>query len=175
MPGSGVRAPRRPPTHASLAALPSGRSESRWPARGIAQFSFFPFDGFIAGDDHLGDAVAGVYLVILFSEVQQDHADFAAIAGIDGGRTVRQRNGVFERQAAARADLRLMAGRQLNREAGGYELRNAWFECHLFGRAQIEARVFQRTVRVLGQISFVAQALDSDFHGICFRRSVIIA
>ncbi len=53
-------------------------------------------------------------LVVLAAKVQQNHFDFAAIAGIDGRRCIGYGDGVLQRQAAARAHLRFVARWQLN-------------------------------------------------------------
>ena len=69
-----------------------------------------------------------MHLVGLAAEVQQNDADLAAIAGVDGGGAVGQRDRVLQRQTAAGADLRLVAGRQLDRQSGGHRPRHAGLE-----------------------------------------------
>src|SRR5579863_2576128 len=64
------------------------RSKSRGPPCRIAEFAFFPCDRLILRNHHLRDAVATVHGVILLPEIQQDHANLPAIAGVDGGGAV---------------------------------------------------------------------------------------
>ena len=54
----------------------------------------------------------------LLAEVGEDHLHFPAIVAVDGARRVEAGDAVLEREARARADLHLVAGRDLDREAG---------------------------------------------------------
>src|ERR1017187_3563509 len=101
------------------------RAEPSLPPPRFVEFSLFPLDRFISGDDHLCDAVARMDFVWLPPEVEKNHADFAAIARVDGRRAIRHRDGVLGGQAAARADLRLVSRRQLDAQAGGHHPRRA--------------------------------------------------
>src|ERR1017187_451645 len=107
-------------TTAYVAQPPATNHQPRF-----VEFSLFPLDRFISGDDHLCDAVARVDFVWLPPEVEKNHADFAAIARVDGRRAIRHRDGVLGSQAAARADLRLVSRRQLDAQAGGHHPRRA--------------------------------------------------
>ena len=52
------------------------------------------------------------------AEIDQDHLDLAAIVRVDRARRVEHRDAVPQREAGARPDLALVAGRELQREAG---------------------------------------------------------
>src|ERR1039457_7725247 len=87
------------------------RAEPSLPPPRFVEFSLFPLDRFISGDDHLCDAVARVDFVWLPPEVEKNPADFAAIARVDGRRAIRPRDGVLGGHEAARAALRLVSRR----------------------------------------------------------------
>src|ERR1017187_9450911 len=116
-----------PPSHGERSSPHSAprRAEPSLPPPRFVEFSLFPLDRFISGDDHLRDAVARMDFVWLPPEVEKNHADFAAIARVDGRRAIRHRDGVLGGQAAARADLRLVSRRQLDAQAGGHHPRRA--------------------------------------------------
>src|SRR5581483_2596631 len=97
-------------------------------------------------------------------EVQQDHANFSAITRIDGAGGVRHGDGVSQREPAARADLRFVARRQLDREPGGHQARHPGLERRVLDRAQIHAGVLVRSVGVGRQDGGGMHALDSDLH-----------
>src|SRR5215471_5938291 len=135
--------------------LSSRRSKSTRTARRLAQICLLPLDRLIARDHHLRNAVSRVDLVILPAEVKQNHPDLAAISRIDGSRRVRHRDAVLQSQAAARPDLRFIAGRQFDGETGCDGQRNPWRECRAFHGAKIHAGVFSRAMRVFGEDSVV--------------------
>jgi TPR repeat protein len=120
--------------------------------------------GLIARNHHLRDAVARLDLVRLPAQVQQNHADLAAIARVDGRRTVRQRDGVLGGQAAARADLRLVSRRQLDTQPGGHQPRRARLQHRALHGPQIQAGILLGAVRVGRQHGVVSQSSDSYFH-----------
>ncbi len=100
------------------------------------------------------------------SEVEQNHVNLAAIAGVDGGRRVGKGDGVFEREAAARADLRFEARREFDGEPGGHERGLVGLEHDIRCGMEVEPGVFVRTVGVAGKLSLGAETADSDLHGV---------
>src|SRR3990167_294928 len=68
---------------------------------------------------HLRDALAAFNHHGLLPEIDGDELDFTAVIGIDGAGTVDHRQSLFQRQAAARPDLRLETPRQRHRDAAG--------------------------------------------------------
>ena len=76
---------------------------------------------FVAGDDHLGDAFAILDDKGLGREVHQDDAYLAAVVGIYGARRIEHRDAPLQGQAAAGADLRLIAGGQGDVQARGHQ------------------------------------------------------
>lgn len=79
----------------------------------------FPFRLLVAGDDHLGDALAVLDEKRLVGEVDKDDADLATIVGIDGAGSVENCDAVLDGKAAARTNLSLVARRQSHEEARG--------------------------------------------------------
>ena len=77
----------------------------------------FPGDLFVAGDDHLGDAFAGFYGLWLVGEVDDDALDFAAVVAVDRSGRVEHGEAAIDGQAAAGADLRLVAVGQFDEQA----------------------------------------------------------
>lgn len=121
-----------------------------------------PFDGFVAGDHHLGDAVAGMDFEWLAAEVLEDDADFTAIAGIDCCRAVGERDRMLQSESATRADLRLEARQQFDRQTGWNQFRFAGSEGDRFDRVQVHAGIFFRTMRVAGNDRIIAQTSDAE-------------
>src|SRR5579884_1516323 len=115
-------------------------------ARRIPELAFGPFDRFIAGDNQLGDSVPLLDCIRCPPEIEHDHSDFAAVAGIDSAEIYGER--MLQGHAAARANLRFIARRQLNRDSGRDPLRDAWLENDALDRAQIEPRIFGRTMSI---------------------------
>jgi len=105
-----------------------------------------------------------VDLVCLAALVQQDHPDFAPVARVDGGRAVGQCDCVFQCQAAARADLRLVARRQFDAQARRHQVRRTGLQHYALDGPQIQAGIFLGAVRVFGQERIVSESSDSDFH-----------
>jgi thymidylate synthase ThyX len=103
-------------------------------------------------------------LVVLTTQIEQNHFDLAPVSRIDGGRRVRHGDGMLQREAAARADLRFVTRRQLNGQAGGDSQWNSRLERHAVYRAQVHASVFTRAVRVFGKHGVVGYSMDFDFH-----------
>jgi hypothetical protein len=64
-----------------------------------------PGGGFVPSDDHLGDAHAAGDGDGLFSQVDQEDLNFAAVVGVDGSWGVGDGESMFEGQAATGADL----------------------------------------------------------------------
>src|SRR5687767_711485 len=72
--------------------LSSRGAESARAAPRRIRLCFLPLNRFVAGNNQLGNTVARLDGVNIFSEVDQDHANLAAIAGIDGTGCVRYRD-----------------------------------------------------------------------------------
>lgn len=68
-----------------------------------------PFSLFEASDDELGYAIAVIDSERFGREVDHDDAYLAAIVGIDGARSVEQRDAMFEGEARAGAHLSFVA------------------------------------------------------------------
>jgi len=142
--------------------LPPGRSEPPRAARRWAKLALFPFDRFVTRYDQLRDAIAFFNRIVGAAEVEHDHADLAAVAGIDGAEVNGDR--VLERESAARPHLRLMTRRQFDGDASGNALRDARREHHSLEGAEIETGVFIGAMRIAGQDGVRVQPLYSDSH-----------
>jgi hypothetical protein len=142
---------------------PRGTKPSR-PARRIGQFPFHPFHRFIARHDHLGDPVAGAHGVRLAAQIQQNHAQFAAITGVDGARRIGHGDGVLQRQPATRTHLRLIPRRDFHCQTGRHHARHARFQGGVFHRAQVHPGVFLGPVGVCRQHRVRPQLLYSYSH-----------
>ena len=107
-------------------------------------------DALAAGDHQLRDALAARHRERPVAEVHQQHSDLAAVVAVDGPRAVQHGDAVAQRQARARAHLRLQAGRQLQDEAGRDQRALAGPQHHrrLHRGHQIEAR---RAGRLVGR------------------------
>src|SRR5574342_416130 len=68
---------------------------------------------------HLRDALAAFNHHGLLPEIDGDELDFTTVIGIDGAGTVDHRQSLFQRQAAARSDLRFETYRQRHRDTRG--------------------------------------------------------
>src|SRR5262249_11730500 len=128
------------------------------------QLALLPFHRLVFRDYELRDAVALLHAIAALSCVQKDHADLAAIARIDRRRAVRNRDRVFQRQAAARAHLGFVSGRQLDRKPRGHGVRNPGFERSRFDGAKVHSRVLHRPVRILWNLGFCRKFFEADFH-----------
>ncbi len=74
------------------------------------------------------------------AEIGEDHLHLAAIVAVDRARRVEAGDAVLERQAGARPDLYLIAGRDRHREAGGDRGARAGGQHHVLGRDYVHAR-----------------------------------
>lgn len=123
-----------------------------------------PFDGFITSNDHLRNAVTGLYAVGFAAEIQQNDFDFAAVAGINGGWSIRQRNRVTERQTAARANLCFKAWRELDGQTSGNKGWNIGNQLDGLDGTQIHAGVFGGAMGIARQLRRRMKALNLDLH-----------
>lgn len=98
------------------------------------------------------------------AKVEQDYADLAAIAGINGGGRVWQGNGVFQRETASGPKLDLVAGGNFECETGGNGLRNTGNEYGIFQTSNIETGILSGPMRILRQSGEGVQFLDSNLH-----------
>lgn len=124
--------------------------------------AFDPLDSFIASDHNLSDAITGMNLERLTAEVQQDDANLAAIAWVNGRGAVRQRDGMLQRQTAAGPDLRLETGREFNREAGRNQLRFAGRQRHGLDSMKVHPCIFVRSMSVTGNLRVFTQFTDFE-------------
>src|SRR5262245_43926558 len=119
---------RRPPPVLGPAPCPSPlgrpprRAEPARPAardRGCGRLD--EGDALGAGNHELGEALAAGDSERTVAQVDEQYLDLAAVVAVDGARAVQHGDAVLERQAGARAHLRLEAGGQLQDQAGGDE------------------------------------------------------
>src|SRR5574341_709256 len=92
------------------------------------------------GDDELGDPLAAGERDRLAAVVHEDDPHLAAVVGVDRSGGVHHADAEPQRQAGARPDLPLVAGRNLDREPGGDEPPLADCERHRLVGAEIEPR-----------------------------------
>ena len=85
----------------------------------IEGVDLFPFGLFVPGDDHLSDALAGIDDEIFLGQVDQDHADFPAVVGVDGAGGVEDGDAFLGGETAAGTDLGFKSFGQGNEQAGG--------------------------------------------------------
>src|SRR5437667_12777495 len=104
---------------------PPRRPESALPARRFGKIAFSPFYRLIPRHDQLRDPVARMDRVWSSTQIQQDHANLAAIAGVDRARRIRNRDRMLEREPAARPHLPLIASGNLYREPRRHHSRDA--------------------------------------------------
>jgi hypothetical protein len=142
--------------------LAAGGTEAACASFGIGEVAFKPLDGFVFRDDELGDAVAFFDGVIGAAEIEHDDADFAAVTGVDGAEVYGE--GVFEGHAAAGTDLRFIAGRQFDGDAGGNGLGYAGREDAGFDGAEVEAGIFGRAVGIDGERGVGVKFFDANLH-----------
>jgi hypothetical protein len=148
-----------------LVSLSSGRPKATWTTSGFVQFSLFPFNPLIAANDKLRDAIAGLDIVLLAPEVQQNHADLSTIARVDGSGAVRQNNGVMQREPASGADLCLVTRRHFDTQPGGHESWDAGFESCILHRVHVKTGVLVGRVRIRRQDRTFGKPLNFDLHG----------
>ena len=94
---------------------------------------------------HLRDPVAAPDREGFLPVIEDDHPDFAAIAGVDGSRRIGQSDVVLQRQSATGANLRLESRRQLQKYSGRDQYAAANRKLHVAPAAQIKGGVI--TVR----------------------------
>lgn len=75
----------------------------------------------MTGNHHLGNALTIVHYKGLIRQVDEHHANLAAIVGIDGAGRVEHGKPVLQGQSAAGTYLCLIACGQCNVQSGGYE------------------------------------------------------
>src|SRR5437870_7935245 len=146
-------------------SLSSGRPKPTWTSSGFAQLGLFPFNPLVAANDQLRDAIAGLDIVLLAPEVQQNDPDLSTIAWVDGSGAVRQGDGVMQREPAPGADLGLVTRRHFDTQPGGHESRDARFESGIFQRVQVKAGVLFGRVRIRRQNRAFGKPLNFDLHG----------
>jgi len=105
-----------------------------------------------------------MYFVGSLAEIDQDHLDLAAIAGVDGAGSIGDRDRALQGQSAPGPHLCFEAWRDLNREPCRHGFRNVRLQYRTFDGAQIHSGIFQRSVRVMGQMSVRVQPLQLDSH-----------
>src|SRR5680860_764603 len=119
-------------------------------------------------DDGLGDAVAAPDREALIAEIDQEHFHLAAIVGIDGAGAVQHGDAMLEREARARAHLRLVAVRQFEDEAGRHQHAVAGIKGERavlgHGSDQVEARRMRRLIGGQRQAFAVRQTHDPNLH-----------
>src|ERR1035438_3075351 len=149
---------------AATIRLAPRRPEAAGAARGIGQIALQPLHRLIARQNHLRDPVPGVDGVRLTPQIQQDHAHFAAIPGVNRPRRVGNRDRVLQRQTATRPHLRFVSRRNLDGETGRHQARRPGFQHDVLHRVQIHAGVLVWSVSVPRQGGLCVGALDSDVH-----------
>src|SRR4051794_583587 len=105
-----------------------------------------------------------MYFIWRCTEVQQNHPQFAAVAGIDSRRSIRKRDRMLQSESAARPNLHFVTRGNFERQTGCYCLSDAWNKHCIFQAADIEARIFGRSVRILRKACVAMKFLDSDSH-----------
>lgn len=120
---------------ARIASIPQNRpstrrAEAARAARGILEaLDLDPIGLRVALHDQLGDALAARDREGVLAGVEQNHAHFATVVGIDRAGAVQDRDAVFEGEARAGPDLGLVARWQSNGETRRHERAGAWCEC----------------------------------------------
>jgi len=116
--------PVMPITNADTGILsPAGVAESAGAAAGCVQLgdklNLYTSDG---SDDQLGDPIAAIDGEGFGAMVNEEHTELASIVGVDGAGRVQHCDTVFGGEAAAGANLALVAGGEGDTEAGRDEL-----------------------------------------------------
>ena len=83
----------------------------------IQRCCFNPVYTFVAGDYHLGDALARLDGLWFVRQVHDDTFYFTAIITVDGARRIEHRESAFGCKAAARTDLGFIATGQLDEQS----------------------------------------------------------
>lgn len=143
-------------------------SESAGAAFGFGQIqqggNLLPSDLGETGDDHLGNAFAGLDFEGLLGEVDQQHLNFTPVVCVNGAGAVEHRDAMFGGQAAARAYLRLAALRKFQKKTRGDEFSFAGGEHNFLLQisAQVQARSMYGLVgreRITGGVKNLANAI----------------
>ena len=132
----------------------------------FAEFRFLPFNGFVPCYHHLRDAIARVNVIGLGAKIEQDDSNFTAISRVDGRRRIGHRDRIFQRQTAAGTDLRLITRRQFDSDPGCHQARHSGRQSRMFDRAQVEARVFLRSVGIFRNGRGFTEALNVYAQGL---------
>src|SRR5208283_1878619 len=155
----------------SLGLLPAGHSPGRSKSiglpRGCGQFPGFDENCPCTGrNDELGDPRAPDNLERLIAEIDQQHADFAAIIGIDRSRRVEDGDAVIAREPRPRPHLGFVILRNIECDAGWNQISAARFE-HDFravrqGGEEIDPSRSWCLIGGQGQAFAMRQAFHSD-------------
>src|SRR5262245_9383297 len=73
-------------------------------------------------DHHLRDPVAMMEGLLFHRKISEDDLDLAPVVGIDGAGRIEAGDAMLDGHAAAGTDLRFIAQRQLDKEAGRHQL-----------------------------------------------------
>src|SRR5436190_2355542 len=147
----------------------AGGSEPAGAPRRLVELRNFPPDrAGMPRHDELCNSHAAADAERLLAQIDQDHADFAAIVGVDGARRVGHGDAVLGGQPRAGPDLGLEAQRQGDRDAGRHDppLQRLELDVGLDRGQQVGAgRRRGGVVRQL-QVATVRQADDLDLDGL---------
>lgn len=129
-----------------------------------------PFGLLVAGDDHLGNALAVLDEERLVGEIDKDDADLATIVGIDGAGSVEDGDAVLDGKTTAGAHLSLVARRQSHEETRRHKA--ALQGLQLYGRLDIGTKVHTCRLRrgILRQ--WMMTAIDYLYFHICMLFNV---
>ena len=98
--------------------------------------------------DELGDALAALHFERLVAEVGEDDLHLAAIVAVDRAGRVETGDAMLQREAGPRADLNLVAVRDLDCEASGDGVALPRLKRQVLGCDDIQpGRMFGRIVR----------------------------
>jgi len=149
----------------SVVLFDAARAEAALAALGVGEFFFGPGDGFVTGDDELGDAVSGLDDEGRAAEVQENDFDLAAIGGVDGARGIGDGDGVLIGEAGAWADLSFVAGGEFDGEACCDGVGLSREDGDVLDAAEVHTGVFFGAVGVDGEFCVRMDSLDFDSHG----------
>src|SRR5579883_577850 len=133
----------------------SGVTEAAFATDGCAKLrNGLPLHALVRGNDKLGNAVAAFYNERLTTMIDQYHADLAAVIGVDRAGRVEYCYAVLQRQAAPRANLRLVSRRHLDAKAAWDKRRLSGSDADiaLHGGVNIHARGMLRCIMRNGNI-----------------------
>jgi hypothetical protein len=109
-------------------------AKSTFTALGEGQFSrlFYgrPLYPRVGGHHELGDSLSGPKGEGRLAVVDEQHAHFATIVGVDGAGCVQHRNPVFVGQSTSGAHLRFVSLWQFDVQSTGDQLAFPWLEYH---------------------------------------------